>query len=194
MHGVNMSRQDWNEMGAIRLLDMFKTAGNDILQSKGQEKAISAANNSIRYSELNKQIEYLRGQIEFSGSGILLIKLDRTIENIALVLTCLIYDIPFIPVDSETPDDRIELIENLCGQKACNVNALINNIPNVAISTGSACTSGFIERSHVLKSLGLTDEEASYSFRIGIGKYNTEEEIEIASNAIINAVNKIKKN
>ena len=101
---------------------------NDILQSKGQEKAISAANNSIRYSELNKKIEYLRGQIEFSGSGILLIKLDRTIENIALVLTCLIYDIPFIPVDSETPDDRIELIENLCGQKACNVNALINNI------------------------------------------------------------------
>ena len=73
-------------------------------------------------------------------------------------------------------------------------NALINNIPNIAISTGSACTSGFIERSHVLKSLGLTDEEASYSFRIGIGKYNTEEEIEIASNAIINAVNKIKKN
>ena len=73
-------------------------------------------------------------------------------------------------------------------------NALINHIPNIAISTGSACTSGFIERSHVLKSLGLTDEEASYSFRIGIGKYNTKQEIETASNAIINAVNKIKKN
>ena len=72
-------------------------------------------------------------------------------------------------------------------------NAIINNVPNLAISTGSACTSGYIERSHVLKSLGLTDEETSYSFRIGIGKYNTEEEIEIASNSIIKAVNKIKK-
>ena len=71
---------------------------------------------------------------------------------------------------------------------------LINNMPEIAISTGSACTSGFVERSHVLQSMGMSDEEASYSFRIGIGKYNTREEIEIASNTIINAVNKIKKN
>ncbi len=71
---------------------------------------------------------------------------------------------------------------------------LINNMPEIAISTGSACTSGFVERSHVLQSMGMTDEEASYSFRIGIGKHNTREEIEIASNTIINAVNKIKKN
>ena len=71
---------------------------------------------------------------------------------------------------------------------------LINNMPEIAISTGSACTSGFVERSHVLQSMGMSDEEASYSFRIGIGKYNTKEEIEIASNTIINAVNKIKKN
>ena len=90
-------------------------------------------------------------------------------------------------------DNRIEGNLNL-RVPGIDANALINNIPNIAISTGSACTSGFIERSHVLKSLGLTDEEASNSFRIGIGKYNTEEEIEIASNAIINAVNKIKKN
>ena len=71
---------------------------------------------------------------------------------------------------------------------------LINNMPEIAISTGSACTSGFVERSHVLQSMGMSDEEASYSFRIGIGKHNTREEIETASNTIINAVNKIKKN
>ena len=71
---------------------------------------------------------------------------------------------------------------------------LINNMPEIAISTGSACTSGFVERSHVLQSMGMSDEEASYSFRIGIGKNNTREEIETASNTIINAVNKIKKN
>ena len=90
-------------------------------------------------------------------------------------------------------DNRIEGNLNLL-IPGIDANALINNVPNLAISTGSACTSGYIERSHVLKSLGLTDEETSYCFRIGIGKYNTEEEIETASNAIINAVNKIKKN
>ena len=89
-------------------------------------------------------------------------------------------------------DNRIEGNLNLL-ISGIDANALINNVPNLAISTGSACTSGYIERSHVLKSLGLTDEETSYSFRIGIGKYNTEEEIEIASNSIIKAVNKIKK-
>ena len=109
---------------------------------------------------------------------------DKTLE-------LLTKSIPDIILNGDI-DNRIEGNLNL-RVPGIDANALINNIPNIAISTGSACTSGFIERSHVLKSLGLTDEEASYSFRIGIGKYNTEEEIEIASNAIINAVNKIKK-
>ena len=104
----------------------------------------------------------------------------------------LINGIPDLIVNGDI-DNRIEGNLNLL-IPGIDANALINNVPNLAISTGSACTSGYIERSHVLKSLGLTDEEASYSFRIGIGKYNTEEEIEIASQAIITAANKIRKN
>ena len=107
------------------------------------------------------------------------------------MLELLTNGIPNLKINGDI-DNRIEGNLNLLIPEI-DANALINNVPNLAISTGSACTSGYIERSHVLKSLGLTDEETSYSFRIGIGKYNTEEEIEIASNSIIKAVNKIKK-
>ena len=71
---------------------------------------------------------------------------------------------------------------------------LINNMPGIAISTGSACTSGFVERSHVLQSMGMNNEEAGQSFRIGIGKNNTLKEITQACEIIIGAVNKIRKN
>ena len=68
---------------------------------------------------------------------------------------------------------------------------LINNLPGIAISTGSACTSGFVEKSHVLSAIGLQDAELSSSFRIGIGKNNTKEEIQQAATFIIDAVKKL---
>jgi cysteine desulfurase len=69
---------------------------------------------------------------------------------------------------------------------------LINNMPGIAISTGSACTSGFVEKSHVLSAIGLKDKELSGSFRIAIGKNNNIEEIQQASNYIIEAVKNLK--
>jgi cysteine desulfurase len=58
----------------------------------------------------------------------------------------------------------------------------------VAISTGSACTSAIAEPSHVLKAMGLTNEEAEASIRVSIGKNNTQEEILEACKAIEEAV------
>jgi cysteine desulfurase len=49
--------------------------------------------------------------------------------------------------------------------------------PHIAFSTGSACTSGIIEPSHVLKSIGLTTEEADRSFRISAGRFTNESDI-----------------
>jgi cysteine desulfurase len=54
----------------------------------------------------------------------------------------------------------------------------------IAISAGSACTSGSIETSHVLKSIGLSDKESKSTIRISFGKYNTKEEIDYLVSSI----------
>lgn len=61
---------------------------------------------------------------------------------------------------------------------------LIRSLKNLAVSQGSACTSATVEPSHVLKSLGYSDELALSSIRIGLGRFTTEEEIEIAIETI----------
>lgn len=65
---------------------------------------------------------------------------------------------------------------------------LIKHLTDVGISTGSACTSAISEPSHVLKAMGLTNEEAEASIRVSIGKNNTQEEILMACKAIEEAV------
>jgi cysteine desulfurase len=55
--------------------------------------------------------------------------------------------------------------------------ALFNQMPHIALSTGSACTSGAITRSHVLTALKLSDEQIDESFRISLGRSTTTEDI-----------------
>jgi cysteine desulfurase len=58
--------------------------------------------------------------------------------------------------------------------------ALLSRLPDVAMSTGSACSSSAIEPSHVLLAMGLSDEEAESSIRIGLGRGTTEKEVDEA--------------
>ena len=65
---------------------------------------------------------------------------------------------------------------------------LLQNLhPNVAASTGSACTSGQPEPSYVLRAIGLSPEDANASIRFSIGRFTTEDEIRKASHYISNA-------
>ena len=70
--------------------------------------------------------------------------------------------------------------------------ALIVNMPEIAISTGSACNSGALEPSHVLQAIGMNREEADSTLRIGLGRFNTREEIEKAVSIIIQTVEKVR--
>ena len=65
---------------------------------------------------------------------------------------------------------------------------LFNFMPHIALSSGSACTSGTIEKSHVLKAMNLSDERIDASFRISFGRQTTKDEIV----ELIDFLNKIK--
>lgn len=69
---------------------------------------------------------------------------------------------------------------------------LIRSLKNLAVSQGSACTSATWEASHVLKSMGLSDELALSSIRIGLGRFTTEEEILTAISSIKEAIEQLK--
>ncbi len=67
--------------------------------------------------------------------------------------------------------------------------AIINSVSKkLAISAGSACTTQMVEPSHVLLALGLTEDQAHNAIRIGCGRFNTDEEIQIAIDEILYAL------
>jgi cysteine desulfurase len=71
--------------------------------------------------------------------------------------------------------------------------ALILSLQDVALSSGSACSSASPEPSHVLRALGLPDERVRGSLRFGVGRFNTAEEIELVIEKIVAAVQRLRQ-
>jgi len=73
-----------------------------------------------------------------------------------------------------------------------NAETLLMNLPEVALSTGSACSSAVAEPSHVLRAMGLSEDLARSSVRFGIGRSNTQEEIDFVAQRVIESVKRLR--
>jgi cysteine desulfurase len=71
--------------------------------------------------------------------------------------------------------------------------SLMMGIKDVAVSSGSACTSATLEPSYVLKAIGVGDELAHSSIRFGLGRFNTIEEVDHVAARVIATVNKLRE-
>ena len=71
--------------------------------------------------------------------------------------------------------------------------SLLMGINDVAVSSGSACTSATLEPSYVLKALGLGDDVAHSSIRFGLGRFNTQAEVDYVADKVIDIVKKLRE-
>ena len=90
-----------------------------------------------------------------------------------------------------------DLINRLPGTTSITItgvqaDTLIANIPNICISGGSACSEGTVSPSHVLLAMGLSREQAECTVRIGIGRYNSRTEIDLACTSFVAVVEKLR--
>ena len=80
-----------------------------------------------------------------------------------------------------------------CAFPFVNGEALMMSMKTIAVSSGSACTSANPEPSHVLRALGLSDDLTRASLRFGLGRFNTEEEIDYAVAAVAENVHRLRQ-
>jgi cysteine desulfurase len=71
--------------------------------------------------------------------------------------------------------------------------SLLMGISDVAVSSGSACTSANLEPSHVLKALGAGDDLAQSSVRFGLGRWTTAEEVDYVAERLTSVVKRLRE-
>ena len=101
--------------------------------------------------------------------------------------------IPYIKINGDM-EQRLPGNSNISFRFIEGEGLLLNlDLKGICASSGSACTSGSLDPSHVLLAIGLPHEIAHGSLRITIGKYNTKEEIDYLVENLIEIVNRLRE-
>jgi cysteine desulfurase len=90
------------------------------------------------------------------------------------------------------PDERLPANANISFAYV-EGEGLMMGIKDVAVSSGSACTSASLEPSYVLRALGVGDELAHSSIRFGLSRFNTEEEVDFVVDLVVREVNRLRE-
>ena len=88
---------------------------------------------------------------------------------------------------------RLPHVSNLSFKYAESESMMMGFNKNLAVSSGSACTSAFVEPSYVLKAMGLSDDLAHASLRFALGRFTTEEEINFAIEQVRDTVIRLRE-
>lgn len=103
----------------------------------------------------------------------------------------LLADLPDVSINGSM-DHRLPGNLNVCFRNV-DAETLMTAVRDVAVSSGSACNSEKVDPSHVLKALGLSDEDAGSSIRFGVGRFNSQAEIDHVASLVIEAVKKLRE-
>ncbi len=122
---------------------------------------------------------------EMADEALRLSKLRDKLENALLQI-----EETYLNGDKE---HRLPHVTNISFKYAESEGLMMGFNKNIAVSSGSACTSASMEPSYVLKALGLGDDLAHSSLRFGLGRFTTEEEINYTIEQVTNTVNNLRE-
>jgi cysteine desulfurase len=90
------------------------------------------------------------------------------------------------------PDQRLDGNLNVSFD-AVDGESLLMGLKEIAVSSGSACTSASLEPSYVLRAMGRSKDLAQSSTRFGLGRFNTEEEVDYTADRVIEEVRRLRE-
>ena len=93
-----------------------------------------------------------------------------------------------VPLEPRLPNNLNVRVDDVHGESLLKAVA-----GDVAVSSGAACATASAEPSHVLRALGLNDEQARASIRFGLGRFTTEQEIDTAADIVIGAARQLRR-
>jgi len=167
-------------IGALYISNNIKNTLRPLISGGGQEK-------NLRSGTLSPALclglgEACKDLIENKKKYVQHFKELKSFLLSELIISKLEFDING-DVQKRIPNNLNISIKNTVAEQ------LFNFMPHIALSSGSACTSGTIEKSHVLKAMNLSDERIDGSFRISVGRKTTKSEIKKLIDSLTKIIN-----